>query len=139
MWTDRGRAFVRWGIKSGAGLGINLALLTVWADWVGIWPEVAVLINWLLLSLYGYLLSLYWVFEDVKALSGVRDHLTQWAGMQGILAGGKVVNYLVYVGLLQTTAVDYRIAWVIGAVGGLVVSFGGNWEWWTPSQSEVDQ
>lgn len=137
MWTDRSRAFVRWAVKSAVGLGINLALLTVWVDGFGIWPEVAVLINWVLLSVYGYVVSRRWVFEETVALSGVWDHARQYLGMQGILATSKVVNYLVYVGLLRVTEF-YQAAWVVGAAVGLLVSFGGNWEWWTPSETDVD-
>lgn len=84
---------------------------------------------------YGYVVTHRWVFKETKSLSGVVDHLRQYIGMQGILAGGKVVNYVVYVVLLQ--AIDYRIAWVVGAGVGLLVSFGGNRKWWVNTGAEA--
>lgn len=121
---------VRWIAKSGFGLTLNLALLTVWVDGAGIRPELAVFINWAILSVYGYLMARWWVFDDAISPDGVRGHLRQYVGMQGILAGGKLVNYVVYVALVWLH-IDYRVAWVLGAGVGLLVSFGGNREWWT--------
>lgn len=132
--SERLWEFLRWGVKSGVGLGMNLVLLTVWVDRFQIPAEVAIFINWLLLSVYGYVVTHRWVFDETKSLSGIREHTRQWLGMQGILAGGKAVNYVVYVVLLQ--AIDYRLAWVLGAVVGLAVSFGGNRTWWV-SQSRT--
>lgn len=136
MLTERAREFLRWGIKSGIGLSINLALLTVWVDGVGIPPELAVFINWALLSVYGYVLTNRWVFEDTKPVVGARAHAKQWLGMQGILAGGKVVNYVAYVVLIHV-GVEYRVSWVLGAVLGLAISFGGNRAWWRGPQTET--
>lgn len=121
---------VRWAVKSGIGLSINLALLTVWVEWAGIPPQVAIFINWALLSGYGYVVTRHWVFEDTVELDGLRDHVRQYLGMQGILAGGKVVNYLAFVALIAV-GLDYRVSWVLGALLGLAISFGGNRKWWT--------
>lgn len=137
MFNRRSREFVRWAAKSGVGLGINLILLTVWVDGLGIPPQVAIFINWALLSVYGYLVTRHWVFEDTKRIQGVRGHVRQFLGMQGILASGKVVNYLVFIVILEF-GVDYRLSWVLGAVVGLAVSFGGNRAWWTRSDANVD-
>lgn len=134
--TPRGREFVRWGLKSGVGLGVNLALLTVWVDGVGIRPELAIWINWALLSVYGYLVTKWWVFDDTVTIDGAREHVRQWLGMQGILAGGKLVNYVVYVALIWI-GLDYRVGWVLGAVVGLAVSFGGNRRWWVRSDGST--
>lgn len=136
MLTEQSREFVRWGLKSGVGLGINLALLTVWVDGIGIPPQVAIFINWALLSVYGYVVTHRWVFAETKSLSGLRDHARQWLGMQGILAGGKAINYVVYVALIWV-GLDYRVGWVLGAVVGLVVSFGGNRRWWARSDGST--
>lgn len=126
----------RWAIKSAVGLGINLALLTVWVDHAGIPAEIAIWINWALLSVYGYVLAGQWVFEDTKSITGVREHARQWLGQQLIQGGGKVINFAVYYAILGV--VDYRLAWVIGAAAGFAVSFGGNREWWTNSQPAAE-
>lgn len=130
MLTKQVREFVRWGIKSSVGLGINLALLTVWVDGVGIRPEFAIWINWALLSVYGYVVTQRWVFDETKSINGVRGHARQFLGMQGILGVGKAINYVVFVALIWV-GLDYRVGWVLGAVVGLVVNFGGNRAWWT--------
>lgn len=130
MLTERSRELIRWAVKSGIGLGVNLALLTVWVDSFGVPPQVAIFINGGLLSVYGYLVTMWWVFDDTKQIQSVRGHVKQFLGMQGILAGGKIVNYLIYVALIWA-GIDYRVSWVLGALVGLVISFGGNRTWWT--------
>lgn len=130
MLTERSRELIRWAVKSGIGLGVNLALLTVWVDSLGVPPQVAIFFNGALLSVYGYLVTMWWVFNDTKQIGSVRGHVKQFLGMQGILAGGKIVNYLIYVALIWV-GIDYRVSWVLGALVGLVVSFGGNRTWWT--------
>lgn len=137
MLTKTFREALRWAIKSGVGLGINLALLTVWVDGVGIPPQVAIFINWALLSIYGYLVTQRWVFDETKSIHGLRGHVRQFVGMQGILAGGKVVNYVVYV-VLISVGLDYRISWVVGAVVSLAINFGGNRVWWTRSNADLN-
>lgn len=137
MLTRPIREGVRWAIKSGVGLGINLALLTVWVDGAGIPPQAAIFINWALLSIYGYLVTQKWVFDETKSIDSLRGHVWQFVGMQGILAGGKVVNYVVYV-VLISAGIDYRISWVIGAVVSLAINFGGNRVWWTESNADLN-
>lgn len=130
---QRPREFIRWCVKSGLGLAVNLALLTVWVDYLDIPPEIAIFINWLLLSVYGYLLARHWVFDETVELSGPLEHARQYVGMQGVMVSGKALNYLVYVALIWL-GIDYRVSWVIGAVAGLLVNFGGNRWLWTDDQ-----
>lgn len=136
---EAAREFVRWGMKSGLGLGINLVLLTVWVEKAGIRPEYAIFINWVLLSVYGYLITHHWVFKDTKELTAPLDHVRQYVGMQGILAGSKVLNYAIYV-LLIHVGLDYRASWVVGAGVAVLASFGLNREWWKtgPSNANIE-
>jgi len=48
--------------------------------------------------------------------------------MMTVNLSGKAVNYLLYVVLLRV--IDYRIAWVVGAVTVFLYTFAGNREWW---------
>jgi len=122
------RRAVRWGIKSVAGLVANLALLTVWVDGLGLAAWWAVGINWLLVSLVGYIATDRWVFGGTPSPAGVVANARRWVGMQSVMAVGKAVNYLVYLVLLPV--VDYRVAWVIGAVLTFLATFSGNrWLW----------
>lgn len=119
---------VKWGVKSTSALGANLALLTLWVDHIGIPPELAVLINIPLITSVAYVVTDRWVFSAHKSPEGARAHLKQYAGMMGVNLSGKVVNYALYVVLLRV--IDYRLAWVIGAVVVFLYTFAGNRRWW---------
>jgi len=122
------RRGVRWGAKSLGGLGLNLALLTVWVDLVGLAAWWAVGINWVLISLIGYVVTDAWVFGGSESPAGLRAHIQRYVGMQSVMTASKVANYLIYVALLNH--VDYRVAWLVGAVVTFTASFSGNrWLW----------
>jgi putative flippase GtrA len=137
MDTTTLRETVRWGVKSGGGLVINLALLTVWVDGAGIPAEIAVGINWLLLSVYGYLIADGWVFGDAASATSLRGHITRWASLQAVMAGSKAANYTLYLGGLWL-GVDYRLSWAGGALIVFCVSFAGGKGIWT-SDLGVDE
>jgi putative flippase GtrA len=119
---------VRWGIKSVGGLMANLLLLTVWVDIVGFAAWWAIGINWVLISIAGYLVADNWVFAAAESATGVGANLKRYIGMQGVMSVGKAANYIIYIALL--TVVDYRIAWTVGAVVTFAVTFLGNrWLW----------
>jgi putative flippase GtrA len=118
----------RWGVSAVGGLLANLALLTLWVDGVGVPAWAAIGINWLLLSVTHYAVADRWVFAQAASATSVRGHVRQFSGMQAIMTSGKLVNYLLYLGLLRV--VDYRIAWTVGAVVVFCWSFGANRKWW---------
>lgn len=120
---------VRWGVKSVGGLAANLALLTLWVDYLGIWPELAIGINWVLISIAGYAVTDRWVFREADSPRGVGANLKRYVGMQSVMAGGKAVNYVLYVGLMWA-GVEYRVAWVVGAVVVFAATFTGNKVLW---------
>lgn len=128
---------VRWGVKSIGGLAANLALLTVWVDYVGIRPEVAIAINWTLISAAGYVATDQWVFASESSPSGVTGHVRRFIGMQTVMASGKAVNYAIYVGLIWA-GMDYRLAWVVGAVAVFAATFGGNKMLWSSAVAQRD-
>lgn len=119
----------KWGVKSVGGLVANLLLLTLWVDGIGIPPALAIPINWVLISIAGYMVSDQWVFADLHdGDSTLREHAQRYVSMQSVMAAGKLVNYGLYILLLPV--VDYRVAWVIGAVVVFAVTFNGNEAVW---------
>lgn len=116
---------VRWGVKSVGGLAANLALLTVWVELAGVPAEYAVALNWLLISVAGYVVTDRWVFQAAETPGGVRANLRRYLGMQSVMALSKGVNYALYLALLWA-GVEYHVAWVAGAVVVFVVTFAGN-------------
>lgn len=122
------RQTVRWFGKSLAGLVLNLALLTVWVDGLGLEAWWAVGINWILLAAMGYVLADQWVFQNFSSPGSLRSHARQFVSMQGVMGAGKVLNYIVYVLLLQL--VDYRLAWVAGAGVSFSITLAGNRYLW---------
>lgn len=124
---------MRWGVSSVGGLVANIALLTVWVDHAGLHPAVAIVPNFVLLSTASYLVTNHWIFPEGVSPSGIREHVTQYAGTEGAMLAGKGANYLVYLALLPV--LDYRVAWVVGAVATFLVTFGLNKWWWTARSS----
>lgn len=120
---------VRWGIKSVGGLLANLGLLTVWVEYLAIPPEFAVGINWLLISLVGYVVTDKWVFGESESPTGPLAIAKQYLGMQSVMTVGKLLNYAIYVGLIHIGN-DYRVAWASGAVVVFIATFLGNRYLW---------
>jgi len=122
---------VRWGIRSVGGLLANLALLTFWVDGVGVPAWLAIVPNWVILSTLGYVVTDRWVFAGYGSPDSRLGHVRQFLGSESIMIASKAVNYGIYLGLLSL--IDYRLAWVVGAVATFVLTFGGNRWWWARS------
>lgn len=122
---------LKWFAKSVGGLVANLALLTVWVEYVGLSPAVAVLPNFVIISVVGYSVTNRWIWPNGITPATVRGHVTQYAGMQAANLSGKVANYGVYLVLIPFA--DYRLAWVIGAGVTFVITFFLNKQWWERS------
>jgi putative flippase GtrA len=120
---------IKWGIKSVVTLSLNLALLTVWVDGLGIPAELAAAINWLTVPIVGYAISDVWVFADHESATGWRGHARRYITMITVNNTAKLGNYAIYVVLIQV-GIDYRVSWVIGAVAVFALTFGGNREVW---------
>lgn len=131
------REVMAWGLKSVGGLVLNLALLTVWVDYVGLAAELAIFPNWLLISLLGYVFTDRVVFPSAESPVGWIAKGRRYIGMQSVMALSKALNYGIYVVLLWVN-VEYRIAWVIGAVVTFSISFLGNRRLWTRSIKSGD-
>jgi putative flippase GtrA len=116
---------VKWGLKAVGGLALNLALLTVWVDGLGFAAWWAVGINWVLISLVGYVVTDLWVFRGEDSPAGLVSHIKQYVGMQTVMATSKGANWAIYVALLSV-GVDYRVAWLTGAVVVFLGTFAGN-------------
>jgi len=118
---------VRYLAKGGAGMVVGLALLTVWVDGVGIAPELAILINWVLIGIVGTVVLDRWVFEGDPATT-LRGFGERLAGAQSAQLVGKGANYIIFVGLLRVTD-RYRLAWVAGALATAALTYALNRLW----------
>lgn len=117
----------RWGLKALGGLGANLAMLAAWVELAGLHPAIAVLINWVVLSIIGYTITEKWVFRQRDP---TESHAKRYLGLQGVMVGSKAINYVLYVGLLAL-GVPYLLAWVLGAGASFLLSYGGAKSLWT--------
>lgn len=127
------RELCKWGVKSVGGLAANVVLLTLWVDIVGIPKSIAIVPNFFLISGTGYFVANHWIWPDGVSPNTAKSHVTQWAGMQAANLTGKVGNYALYLVLLPV--VDYRLAWIIGAVATFLITYAGNHIWWTRRSS----
>jgi len=125
------RQLILWGLKAVGGLAANLLLLTIWVDGVGLDPTLAIFPNFLIISAIGYTLANRYIFREGVSPVSLRSHAVQYAGMQAANLAGKAVNYVIYVALLSL--LDYRVAWVVGAVATFLLTFALNKVWWERS------
>jgi len=125
------RQMVLWGVKAVGGLAANLLLLTICVDGVGLDPAVAIFPNFVIISAIGYTLTNRYIFSDGVSPTSLRMHAVQYAGMQAANLGGKAVNYLIFLVLIPM--MDYRLAWLAGAVATFLVTFALNKAWWERS------
>lgn len=127
---------VKWGLKSIGGLIANLALLTVWVEYVGLNEAIAVIPNFVILSAVGYVVTGKYVFSDGLFPKSIAGHIRQYLGQQIFMIASKLLNYGIYLSLLSL--MDYRLAWVVGAM----VSFGFTFvmiRWWWQRNDSVQQ
>lgn len=119
---------VRWGIRAVGGLAVNIILLTFWVEYVGLAEWLAIIPNWVILSVTMYAVTDKWVFAGFESASSLAGHVKQFAGSESIMLAAKGLNYAIYLGLLSL--IDYRLAWIVGAVISFGVTFLGNRWWW---------
>jgi len=122
------RQLVLWGLKAVGGLAANLLLLTMWVDGAGLDPALAIFPNFVLISAVGYTLSNRYIFQEGVTPTSLWGHVVQFGGMQAANLVGKAANYLLY--LVFIPLMDYRIAWLAGAVATFLVTFALNKMWW---------
>lgn len=133
--NQRSRDLVLWGVSSVGGLLVNLALLTLWVNGLGVDPAVAIFPNWVLLAVGSYWFNDRVVFADHDAAETLIQHVRQLIGSEAIILTSKGVNYVIYLGLLRW--IDYRVAWVVGAVSVFVLTFVLNRRWWRQSANRA--
>jgi putative flippase GtrA len=122
-------SLLKWGAKALAGLALNIALLTVWVDYVGLSEALAIIPNFLIISALGYVVTNRWIWPEGVTPDTITGHARQYLGMQAANGTGKVANYAIYLVLLSW--VPYQLAWVIGAVLTFAVTFALNHWWWS--------
>lgn len=121
-------SLLKWGAKAVAGLALNIALLTVWVDYVGVSEALAIIPNFLIISTLGYTVTNRWIWPDGVTPDTITAHARQYLGMQAANGTGKLANYAIYLVLISW--VPYQLAWVIGAVLTFAVTFALNNWWW---------
>jgi putative flippase GtrA len=122
------RQSFKWGLKSVGGLAANIFLLTVWVEYIGLSPAVAIIPNFFIISTGSYIITNTWIFPHGVSPSGFYEHAAQWVGMQSAMLGSKGLNYILYLALIPV--VDYRLAWIVGAAATFFVSFTLIKLWW---------
>lgn len=128
----------RWAVKAVGGLLLNIGLLTVWVEWVGLPPSIAIIPNWVVLSVLGYIVVNWWVFAGGQQPDSLRGHVRRFAASEAVMLSSKGLNFIIY-WILVFVSVPYQAAWVIGAVVTVAVSFSGNKALWSGSDVDVDQ
>lgn len=126
-------SLTKWGLKSVGGLALNVVLLTVWVEYGGLSPAIAIVPNFLIISALGYTVTNKWIWPSGVTPSGLRAHARQYLGMQAANGAGKAANYAIYLALIPHA--QYQLAWVTGAILTFLVTFGLNQWWWTTRQS----
>lgn len=121
-------SFIKWGLKAVGGLALNVALLTVWVDVVGLNEVLAIVPNFVIISTLGYTITNRWIWPDGVSPTSPRGHARQYLGMQAANFAGKAANFAIYILLLAW--VPYQVAWVLGAVLTFTVTFLLNQWWW---------
>jgi putative flippase GtrA len=123
------KQFLRWGCKSALALALNLAILTLWVEVAGIPAEIAVLINWVMITIPMYVVTDRWVFSDEPSPGTLRGHVGRYVELEMVKGASKVGNYVIFVVVLRLGVV-YQAAWAIGAVVMFLATFvGGRWLW----------
>lgn len=123
------RSMIRFGLKGGTGVLVNLGLLTLFVDGVGIPPQWAVFAAWAITLVPGYLATDKWVFNIFSSPEGVAGHGRRGGVFYAIMWGGKALNYGIYLALLHI-GILYQAAWVVGAVAVFPITFGINYAVW---------
>lgn len=120
---------VRFGLKGGVGVIVNLVLLTFFVDVVGVPAQWAVFLAWLTTLVPGYIATDKWVFKIFPSPSGVLEHGQRGGVFYAIMWGGKALNYGIYLALLHV-GILYQVAWVVGALAVFPITFGVNYAVW---------
>lgn len=121
-------ASVRYFVKSLAGLGAGLALLTLWVEWLGIPPQLAIFINFVVIGFAGCLVLDRWVFRDTEPATTLRGFGSRFMGMQASMLSAKAVNYVLFVFLIEA-GLYYQAAWAAGSGVSFLLSFALNRSW----------
>lgn len=122
-------AMVKFGVKGGAGLLVNLALLTLVVEFTPVPESLAIFVAWAITLVPGYVATDKWVFAVFPSPDGVGSHAHRGGLFYGVMWSGKALNYAIYLGLLYL-AVPYQAAWAIGAVVVFPLTFGVNYACW---------
>lgn len=122
-------AMFKFGVKGGAGLLLNIGLLTVLVDFGGIPAQWAIFVAWGLTVVPGYLVTDLWVFSIFPSPDGTISHGQRGTLFYAIMWSGKGLNYLIYIALIEL-GLFYQAAWFVGAVAVFPLIFGVNYWLW---------
>lgn len=127
---DIARQMVRYGIKGGVATLINVGLMALLVEVLGVGETWAPIISTLILiPTYGYPVMNRFVFKTADGFD-----LPRLGKYTATIFAGNAVNYGLYVGLLSV-GVWYPVAWIIGGVIVFLGTFSVNRHIWLGAPS----
>lgn len=129
-------AAFKFGAKGGTGVVVNVILLTVLVDFVGIPARWAIFVAWAITLVPGYLATDLWVFSVFPSPDTATQHGQRGTLFYAVMWIGKGLNYVIYFVLLEV-GIFYQGAWVVGAIVVFPWTFGANYWLWKKNPSGV--
>jgi len=123
-----GREVLRYGVKGGAFVALNIAVQMLLVETGTLRAELAAAVSTAAMPLLGYVAMNRFVFPDAAAPSG-RGHFKRFAQYLTANLSGKAANYGLFLALLWV-GVWYPLAYLLGAGVVFAATFGVNrWLW----------
>lgn len=120
---------VKYAIKGGTGMIVNVILLTIVVDIIGISKALGVPVVWVATLIPSYLFVDRWVFKLFPSPDGLTANVERSLAFYSIMWSGKGINYLLYLALIQF-GFWYQAAWIAGAIVVFPFNFAANrWVW----------
>lgn len=123
-WRRLVRQAVRYGVSAGLGLVVNVTLLVVLVEWVGLSTTTAPVVSLAVALSVTLGLTDHWVFRRHRSRD-LRTVAERTPAYLLVMLVGKAVNYGIYLAL-TTAGVPYPVAWVTGTGVVFVGTFSAN-------------
>lgn len=120
---------VKYAIKGGTGMIVNVALLTFVVDIIGVSKALGVPVVWVATLIPSYLFVDRWVFKLFPSPDGLTANVERSVAFYAIMWSGKGINYVLYLVLIHV-GFWYQAAWIAGAIVVFPFNFAANrWVW----------
>lgn len=123
-------AVLRYGLSSGVGLVVNVLLLVVFVEAVGLPASLAPVASLAVALTVTLVLVDRWVFPRF-GVDDLRSAAERGSAYYLTMGAGKLVNYVIYL-VLTAVGVPYPLAWVVGTGIVFAGTFLANrriWRW----------